>query len=307
MKTLILYVFHQDCENLQTFIKRGLINSSEKEFVFISNDPNPNFNKWQFLFEHNNVRLFIRPNIGHDFQGVNEGLYLPQSCLNKKLIYASETKNISKTFPNINDMKDDTMITDNISGEDCILGEYLYQLFDKIIIVNSTVTGPYLPLYADKDWADYFTSKLSEDVKMTGISVNFLSGKLDKYIHDIIKKNYGFDSFEHAHIQSMVYSLDVEGINILMKYGLFKKGKQFPRDKWELICSSEIGMTSILRHEHKSVFSYMINQGLIKYNDIRNTGDLWCVKDTYPLCESIFVKVNYCNTFAEKNRYDNSI
>ena len=88
MKTLILYVFHQDCENLDVFIKRGLIESQNLKFIFICNNLTPNLDTWKFIDNYRNVNLFIRPNIGHDFQGWNEALFLPLSSFKNKIIYS---------------------------------------------------------------------------------------------------------------------------------------------------------------------------------------------------------------------------
>jgi len=292
MKTLVLYVFHQDCPNLDTFIARGLIDSPNKQFIFICNNTSPELSKWSFLHNYSNVNLYIRPNIGHDFQGWNNALFLPISSLTRKIIWAPECNNTSDStlFPETPDEP------------------YIHTLFNKFVFINSTVVGPYLPSYVEKDWVDCFTYKLSDDVKMVGISINFLQGLYNQYISDIIKLNYGIDSRDHTHVQSMAYALDREGIDILFRYGLFKKEKQFPygNRKWELICSSEIGMSSILRHERKSIYSYLLNQGLVKHNEVKNTIDPWCTQGLYPLCETIFTKVNYMHHPKEQLRYNYS-
>lgn len=284
MKTLILYVFHEDCNNLDIFIKRGLINSPDKRFIFICNNIAPDLKKWDFLHNHTNVHLFIRHNIGHDFQGWNEALFLPISSLERKIIHSeSQSTFLSECEPRV------------------------HTNFDRFIFINSTVTGPYLPTYVESNWVDCFASKLSDEVKMVGISVNFLLGQYNQYISDIIKINYGFDSHNHAHIQSMIYGLDREGIDILLRYGLFKEGKVFPENKWDLICSSEIGMSSILRHEKKSLYSYLMEQGLIKYNEVTDADNVWCTPGVYPVCETIFSKTNCMHTHGEEARYNSPI
>lgn len=284
MKTLILYVFHQDCANLDTFIKRGLIDSEDITFIFICNNLNPDLVKWNFINKYRNVHLFIRPNVGHDFQGWNEALFLPLSSLENKIIKSKKTES---------------------KGE--IQEQRIHTVFDRFICINSTAVGPYLPSYVDRNWVECFSSKLSQEVKMVGISVNFLWGQYNQYMSDIIKINYGFDCREYAHVQSMAYALDREGMDILLRYGLFKEGKEFPKNKWELICSSEIGMSAILRHERKSIYAYFMHQGLIKYNEVANSGDLWDAPGLYPVCETIFSKTNYLHSPKEQSRYDNII
>jgi len=283
MKTLVLYVFHQESVTLDTFIERGLIDSPDIQFIFICNNTSLDLTKWKFIYDHPNINLFIRPNIGHDFQGWNEALFLPISFRKQKIIYASEVK-----------------ITE---GQ-----EYLHTLFDRFVFINSTVIGPYLPSYVKDNWVDCFLSKLSDEVKMVGISINFIYGLYDEYISEILKLYYDIDRQEYAHIQSMVYGLDREGIDILMRYGLFKEGKNFPYgdDKWELICSSEIAMSAIFRHEKRSIYSYLLNQGLVKYNYIGKEGDPWHTPNIYPVCETIFSKVTDMHFPKEISRYNST-
>lgn len=290
-KTLILYVFHEPCNNLDLFIKRGLVRSSHKRFIFICNNVNIDLKKWDFIKDYENVSVFIRPNVGHDFQGWNEALHLPVTCLNYKMIYDRE-------MPMSRDSGDLYL-----SNETDLLPP-VHTLFDKFIFINSTVAGPYLPLYVDKDWIDCFTSKFSKDVKMIGMSVNFKETDHCAFIYDTINEQYGFRPSDHVHIQSMAYALDKEGLNILLSYGLFKKRKQFPANKWVLICTAEIAMSSILRHEGKSLYSYLIGQGLIPCNMNKLTPNWWFVPGSHPLCETIFIKTNSPKTFIEKERYD---
>ena len=282
MRTLVLYVFHEECPNLDTFRKRGLIDSPDIDFIFICNNTNPDLEKWSFLNNHDNVHLFVRPNIGHDFQGWNEALFLPVSSLQSKIIHSFS----------------DNLIDDK---------QRLHTLYDRFVFLNSTVTGPYVPSYVDKNWVDCFTSKLSDDVKMVGICVNFIAGHFNQYISDLIKTTYGIDSREHAHVQSMAYALDREAIEILFRYGLFKESKQFPQNKWNLVISSEIAMGTILRHEKKSLYSYFLEQGLVKYNQVSCTDNPWVRPGVYPVCETIFTKNTCIHTPGEQPRYDSPI
>lgn len=298
MRTLILYVFHKLNENVDIFLKRGLLTDPNKQFIFIFNDKeaDPKSEKWDFLHKYSNMHLYIRPNVGHDFQGWNEGLFLPASALKQKIIFHPEAVHKQALDKE----------TDSISED-----EYkpVHSLFDRFICLNSTTMGPYLPRYVTSDWVDCFTSKLSEEVKMTGISVNFISGCHDNYMASVVQKNYGFSPKDHVHVQSMIFGLDREGLDILLRYRLFHKGKKFDsvENKWYLICAAEVAMSSILRHEKKSIYSYMMNQGLVKYDDVRPIPDVWCMHDMYPLCETMFIKINGMNTFPEKTKYDASL
>jgi len=330
-RTLILYVTHQDCYNLEVFIKRGLIDSPDKHFIFTFNNPSPDLKRWSFLHSHPNVTLFVRPNIGHDFQGWNEALHLPETCLKKKIVYANAIE------PNLTFVSDfikygnppDKSSSSEVVGDytPCFPEEFsekdidlpvvkltssrvsvpVHTLFDKFVFINSTVAGPYLPTYVPLDWADCFTSKLSDTVKITGISANCMAGHTFPDIQAHIKQAYNLVVYDHSHIQSMAYSLDREGLGILLRHKLFYEGKRFPADKWTLICTAEIAMSSLLRAEGKSIFAYMMGHGLITCHEIRRSNDWWGYKGFYPICEMMFVKDNNINTFPERKRYDDSL
>lgn len=272
VKRLVLYVFHEINRNVEFFIKHGIINDPDIEYIFIQNGLAVDFNRWNFLGP--NVRLFIRPNVGHDFQGWNDALFLPASELNNKIIHHSKIK---KTITSFEDRED-----------------YVHSLFDQIIFINSTSYGPVLPYYVKENWVECFTSKLSiDDVKMVGISVNFIRGYNHPHMASCIKQYYGIEPRDQAHIQSMCYALDREGLDILLKYKLFSPKKQFTANKQELIYSAEIAMSTILRHEKKSLFSYLPGQGLIKHNVICNRDNVWWHERHIPkpICNTIFIKI----------------
>lgn len=283
MSILILYVFHQENANFANFVKRGLINSLDRQFVFIFNGENPPIEKWSFLHKYDNIHLFIRPNVGHDFQGWNDALFLPADALQNKIIRASELQ----------------YVTD---------GNFLHSRFDKIIFVNSTVWGPYIPQYCPTDWTECFTSKLSESVPISGMSVNFMG--VTSHPRDIqtIKNYYGVAHTDLAHVQSMAFALHRTGLDILCKYGLFAYRRQFPKNKWELICSCEIGMSSLLRYHGHSMFSFLIGQGVIPASRTDPTDNFWSNPAfRVPLYESIFVKAMSHLTFPEQSRYESQL
>jgi hypothetical protein len=284
MRTLILYVFHEFTDNVRNFIRRGLVNKSNKEFIFISNGANLDMKDWKFLDSCSNLHLFLRQNIGHDFGGWNDALFLPSDVLDHKIINSESHKH-----------------TDSII--------HLHTLFDTIIFLNSTVDGPYIPDYCPCDWIDCFTSKLSDTILMTGITANFMHDT-PLNLCQLYAELYKIPYKDSVHIQSMAFSLNRIGLNILMKYKLFTKDKNFPVNKWLLICSCEIGMSSLLRHEGYSLFSLMKSQDEIKYNQVGDTDNMWVNKYPdksgliYPLYELIFVKTTPDIIFHEKSRYD---
>lgn len=74
--------------------------------------------------------------------------------------------------------------------------------FDYFILLNSSVTGPFLPSYQDASrWPERFTAMLNDRVKLAGITINVFHG-------DPI-------------VQSMVLATDKIGIELLFNNGMF--------------------------------------------------------------------------------------
>ena len=111
-----------------------------------------------------------------------------------------------------------------------------------------------------QNWVDCFTCKLVDKVKICGICLGYELPS-NWQVHQIFNKHYSFVPKDDQHIQSMVFCLDREGLDVLISYGLFKNRKEFPVDKVELILSCEVAMSSILRREGFSMYSHYVNQG----------------------------------------------
>ena len=285
MKTLILYAFHQYNAEVEIFLKRGLIQNENYTFIIVSNG-DENLNEYiHYINKYNNVYVFERRNIGYDFGGWNDALFLPIKSLNQKII---------KNDP------------DDIINQ----SDHLYKYYDKFICLNSSVSGPYLAKYNKDDWITLFTCKLSYKVKLTGISLNYkctLHGG-----HELLKNYYSIDTYDFSHIQSMAFSFDRQALDIFINYKLFQEAKVFPADKLVLIAVCEVGMSTILLHEGYSLFSYMIDQGIYskteKDPNIIIENDRWNekfqgVKNPF-LLETMFVKINRGMSFPEKGFYD---
>lgn len=278
MKTLILYVFHELNENMKIFLKSGIINDNKYKYIFISNGC-LDFDL-TLINKYPNIFLFMRENIGRDFGGWNDALFLSYRQLNNRIL-----KKIDSTYT-----------------------DYIYKYFDTFIFINSTVAGPYLPLYLNKNWIEYFTGKLSNKIKICGISCNFYNIN-DPNVYNKIYELFSFVPQNLSHIQSMIFSLDKTGLDILFKYNFFKQNRIFPSHHFDFIILTEISMSCIFRHEKYSLFSFLTTQGEITYDRKDNTEDFWYnykYYDTNPtLYETIFVKTNRNIIFPEKKIYDN--
>jgi hypothetical protein len=80
-----------------------------------------------------------------------------------------------------------------------LYGEYVkdVSVYDYFVYLNCGVTG-LSPKWAHLTWIDLFLSKLNDEMKMTGLSLN---------------------CWGNPHIQSMMYALDRTGLEIVMRGG----------------------------------------------------------------------------------------
>jgi hypothetical protein len=265
-KTLIIYVFHEYNANVEYYLNNALFNDVNKTFIIVQNHSQNNIipqNLLEKLLSYDNSFLYIRDNVGHDFQAYNNVLFLPQNILNKKIIYENGIINNQ---------------------------QYLYLLYDKFVILNSTVIGPYHN--KNSNWVDYFTAPLSKDIKITCLSVNFLSKKYISQYIAVMRNLYNISINDLSHVQTMCFSLDKECLEILIFKKLFHIDKKFPMDKQMLIVLAEIAMTVILRDQKKAIYSFLPEQGYIPHNRIDNIDNPWCVK-RYTEDEMLFLKKSW--------------
>lgn len=249
-KILILYVTHTCNENYKLFIKNGIFHSKNINFLFIFNGCNYDKNLFKIINEYSNVNILLRNNIGYDFGGWTDGLFLPYNKLQNKII----------------DICSNTLETED---------DYIYKHYDKFIFINSTIIGP---LYNDLNWPYTYINKLNKKVKLVGHSSNEVpinSEFSDQSIY-ILKNIYNIDyaNKKTPHIQSMFFVIDNIGLKILINYNLFKVGNyvyQNEYDKVKLICQCEISMSSILLYHNFYLFSFDgIHKGIISNNTINN-------------------------------------
>ena len=72
MKTLVLYVFHEYNDNVDFFLKHGIIEREGLDYLMIVNHPTLTIK----IELPKNVRVTNRDNIGYDFGGWSHGLFL---------------------------------------------------------------------------------------------------------------------------------------------------------------------------------------------------------------------------------------
>lgn len=121
------------------------------------------------------------------------------------------------------------------------LRQYRYFVF-----VNSSVRGPFMPLYATQHWTSAFTTRLNALVKLVGTTISCQS---TPYVSDT------------PHVQSMVFATDGLGLAVLRRAGVFECTRaDVPLRMQDVITRAEIG-SSVAMFEA----GYAIDCLLLKY------------------------------------------
>lgn len=103
--------------------------------------------------------------------------------------------------------------------------------YDKYIFMNSSVYGPIIPSYCERNWVDILTSGINDYVKLYGCTLN--NGD-----------NWGtINPFTNAHIQSCSFCTDNIGLDILIKTGIFEDGSTNSMNKNDIVNNKEIKMS----------------------------------------------------------------
>lgn len=87
---------------------------------------------------------------------------------------------------------------------DALLGDNLYDNYDKFIFVNSSVVGPFLPPNFKGKWTDVYVDELKNNVKLFGSTINTRGKPLTK-----------------SHVQSYIFSMDKTTLEYLIECDIF--------------------------------------------------------------------------------------
>jgi len=245
MKYLVIFVYFErvfSAKNIEFFIKNGLYENDDVDYLFIINGKNLNIE----IPTYKNVNILKRPNIGGDFAGWAFGLNNTQQ--NK---------------------------------------------YDRFIFLNDTVRGPYLPRYIpiELKWYSLFSNLLSDKTKLVGTTKNFFPwGKKTKY----------------PHIQSMAFSTDKIGLNILTQNQIFLNDsdhiyeKILKENRKEYIRNFELGMSKIILQKGYNIKAlYLCEEKKIVTGDVNYIDGYFGI--TLNPLEVIFIKSNRINDKVLEN------
>ena len=189
---------------------------------------------------------------------------------------------------------------------DGLLHQNVYKRFDNFIFVNSSVIGPYLPLGFKGRWTDIYLNGLSDTVKLFGSTINC-------HFHmrpDIPIKQ---QPMVFSHIQSYIFSMNLETLNYLIKCEIFSETNHSSSfDK--TIENKEVGMSrkiiengwniGCLMTRYKDVDFRFIYKSIEEY-DIEFLGDIMYpqhLNKLFTTKELVFIKGNRCSNVPFPSR-----
>jgi hypothetical protein len=181
-KTLVIYTFHYFNESVYTFLRYGVFQDENIDFLFVCNNRDIEKDIHIDAIFPKYAKVIIRDNIGFDFGAWSVGA----------------------------------------------LTNDLYKNYKYILFLNCSVLGPYLPQGCNEKWPNIFTSKLNNDVKLVGSTINTMN-----------------DIAGRAHVQSYCFCMDKDTFNFLVDKEIFSLTK-FKDDKIKCIYDNEIGMSRLI-------------------------------------------------------------
>ena len=110
-----------------------------------------------------------------------------------------------------------------------LLHDNIYKNYDYFIFINSSVIGPYLPMYYSGNWTDIFIEGLTNEIKLFGCTINC----------NIIFNN-GI-----PHVQSYCFSMNKETLEFLIAEDIFSISN-YASTMNEAIYLKEIRMSSLI-------------------------------------------------------------
>ena len=144
----------------------------------------------------------------------------------------------------------DVVNRDNVNFDFGAYSYYLnhnkYDIYDQFLFFNASLIGPFVPNGYTKPWTDIFLDKLTNDVKLVGISINIQIS---------------------IHVQSMLFCFSLETLKLLIKNGIFSNNVVYYNLN-DVVINKEVKMSTIILN-NKGNIACIIK----KYNgiDFRNT------------------------------------
>lgn len=132
-----------------------------------------------------------------------------------------------------------TIIRDNVghdfgAWQEGILHDDNHTKYDYFVFVNSSVRGPFVPPYCDKNWVEVFCGLFSPGVGVVGSTAAVSSAQ----------EKLGTEDFLKLYVQSYAFALNRESL-FLLRGGLFSQDFA-SMSKESLVCSAEENISHFL-------------------------------------------------------------
>jgi hypothetical protein len=139
-----------------------------------------------------------------------------------------------------------TLYRDNIGYDfggwsDALLTNNLYNNYNHFIFVNSSVLGPFIPIYYTNKWTDIYISGLKNNVKLFGSTINTCNNPL-----------------HYSHVQSYIFSMDKPTLDFLIQQEIFST-TNYAKTFDEAIYDKEISMSRKIIENKWNIGSLMLH------------------------------------------------
>lgn len=122
---------------------------------------------------------------------------------------------------------------------DALLKDNLYMGYENFIFVNSTVIGPFLPMYYKGKWTDIYVNGLEGNIHLFGSTIN--TCRQPKIL---------------SHVQSYIFSMKIHTVKLMMACEIFSNTK-YVSGRDEAVNGREILMSRIILQLGGNIASLM--------------------------------------------------
>ena len=143
--------------------------------------------------------------------------------------------------------------------------------YDYYICINSTADGP----FTTQQWTDIYTSKLTDDIRLFGSTINCCTGPWCKeYPH----------YWSGPHVQTYVFSMTHDTLTYLSKEGIFSL-TEYTTDKIQTVFEKEIGLSKKILDKGWNIGCLMHQY---KGTDFRIPNEEWLDDVMMASCENVY-------------------
>ena len=135
----------------------------------------------------------------------------------------------------------------------------LVKIYDKFILMNASVRGPFMPRWSQACWTDAFTNRVTDQVKLVGLTMNCLDGLESLPRPGLQSTAEGMDELHKLrHLQAMMLATDKVGVDLLLD----PLGLAACHSDYDLAVASEVRLTMLIEHAGFKVDALMSMFGL---------------------------------------------